>query len=80
MPTSKTIIATLALSLIFLGATGMTAQAAAGTGPQLKPQTRLQTHQRAMLKSGTAVATQTGTQLRTQQKLQQRLRIDQPAE
>lgn len=76
MKSSKTIIATLVLSLFFLGGTAIVAEAA-GTQSQQKKQVRQQnivTQQyRYTKRSGNA--TQAGTLQRSQQRSQQQLQI-----
>jgi len=72
MKRSKSIVAVLALSLIFLGTSGTFAHAA-GSGAQLKKQVRQHKQIRSMKKSGTAAGTASGTTLGTQQRLQQRI-------
>ena len=73
MKRSKSIVAVLALSLIFLGTSGTFAHAAGGSGAQLKKQVRQQKQIRSMKKSGTAAGGASGTTLGTQQRLQQRI-------
>lgn len=73
MKSSKMIIATLVLSLIFLGGSGIVAQAA-GSGAQQKKQVRQENtvQNRSMKKSGTA--TGTGSQIQERKQLQKKIR------
>lgn len=76
MKSSKTIIATLVLSLIFLGGSGIAAQAA-GSGTQQKKQVRQENtvQNRTMKRTGTA--TQAGTLQRTQKRQEVKKRTGQ---
>ena len=69
MKSSTMIVATLVLSLIFLGGTGIVAQAA-GSGAQLKKQVRQENtvQNRYMKKSGTPACT--GSQIQERKRLQ----------
>lgn len=77
MKSSTMIVATLALSLIFLGSTGIAAQAA-GSGAQLKKQVRQENtvQNRYMKKSATPTATR--SQIQDRKRLQTKTR--QPAD
>ncbi|MHB8809785.1 MAG: hypothetical protein ACYC9M_07195 [Desulfobulbaceae bacterium] len=77
MKSSTMIVATLALSLIFLGSTGIAAQAA-GSGAQLKKQVRQENtvQNRYMKKTGTAAATRS----QIQERKQLRKQVRQPAD